>query len=608
MIKIKHRMNFQKKLFLCYSIIVLLIASVAFSLIHSYITGSLRKRAVDNLDNLTAKTADQFESVLKEMDRIAAEVSANPTIANYASRISSTKTNYSEQLPDYSANDPAIHTLISINTPNTSTMRISIYNQFGSYISMGLPDSSFTIKQKVSSPDYRDWYARLVPERTNRILIPHSDFWSDDRDLKMVSLIRNIKDINTLVSYGLVEVQQPLSKLEPVFTQLQPSPIQTWLLSDKGNLIYSSGKESTNQAEVRELIGSLSSRPGNSGSFETRLSAAETLISYQKSEMTGWFIVLIEPEKSLLQPVTVVSRTLLLVTMAIFLVTLLLIYLTTRYLTKPLRQLRISLKKVTFENPTLELAQLEHHNEIVQLNKAFEFTIRRLKHSMNQTVELRSSEAKAQLFALQAQMDPHFLYNTLSVISAAGQEEGAAKVTEMCGKFANMIRYSTSPKENTSVLLSDELEHTNNYLELMKERFEKHLNYTIHAHPQALLCRTPKLILQPIVENCFRHGFQGVKPPWTIDIRIEKMEGLWTIEIKDNGTGFTDAALAEINSKIRAFVDNPSIPTLELKLGGLALFNSFMRLHLLYGRKAVFKIENLAGSGSVIKIGGECVD
>ena len=134
-----------------------------------------------------------------------------------------------------------------------------------------------------------------------------------------------------------------------------------------------------------------------------------------------------------------------------------------------------------------------------------------------------SFEMRAYLRALQSQMNPHFLYNMLSAIVESGEEENSPRTVAMCMKLTEMMRY-IADYNNDRVSFEAELQHARNYLDLMKERYEERFSYEIHADADALPILVPKLIVQPLAENCFKHGFSGCKPPWRIEIRAAPQE------------------------------------------------------------------------------------
>lgn len=180
-------------------------------------------------------------------------------------------------------------------------------------------------------------------------------------------------------------------------------------------------------------------------------------------------------------------------------------------MTKPLKQLITTVEGVNLENLQLHVPHSEN-DEFKILNESFYTMFSNLKDSINKVYESKLKETHAHFLALQAQMNPHFLYNTLNAISAAGEQYGSKATTLMCNQLADMLRYTTSPA-NSVVPLKDEIGHAINYLELMKVPYEGSLTYDIKISEELYNLHLPKLTIQPLVENCINHGFENILPP-----------------------------------------------------------------------------------------------
>lgn len=192
-------------------------------------------------------------------------------------------------------------------------------------------------------------------------------------------------------------------------------------------------------------------------------------------------------------------------------------------------------------------------------------------------------------------MNPHFLYNTLAVIGSAGEEGGCENVSDMCLKLSDMLRYVTE-YETVTVPLKDEIEHTKNYLSLMKSRYEDYFSYTIDVEKDLLNMPVPKLFIQPLAENCFKHGFKEKAPPWNISIKMRGVESVWTLEIKDNGTGISDEKIESISAQISKAISEKKFND----TAGLGIANTIIRLKMTHNEKIDYSITN--DNGMKIKI------
>jgi two-component system, sensor histidine kinase YesM len=610
-INLINRLRFQTKFFIYYSLIIVLILSFTLFAFYFYISRVFKDREIENLTQLTIKTSDQVDGFLNEMDRTALYAVANPVVRDvFSKKISKTPNTAKNNLLSGSKEGNEIEdSLVSLNLPTTSTYtRTSIYNISGDYISIGILDSPDIISQIVTSKYYAIWYSNLIHSNNTRIILsPHKDFWSNYSDLDMISLIREITDVNTSIQYGIVEVQSPLNSLDDILQTGTSTNITAYLIDDKGNIIYPVAKKND------DMIASIYLNFFSNSNLKflkvvNPITQKTEIATYYKSDFSKWSVIMTQTSDSLLSGVKLIGITVLLCGLGIMFVTLIVIFFITNQLAKPLKILRKSVKEVSLDNLTIEIDHPESSNEIQLLNEAFSGMFRRLKDSMNEVVQIRAQEMKAHMLALQAQIDPHFIYNMLSVISASSREAGPAKVSEICQKLSNMLRYTTSFNEDfTSV--KDELDHVSNYLQLMKLRFEDQFSYDIMTDERLIELKIdiPKLTLQPLIENCFKHGFKKVLPPWVIRIELGCNENNWFVSVSDNGIGFDEAKIEELKIRVDEFINNPSTNIKNLKLGGMGLINTIVRLKLLYKDEMIFNIENGTSGGTKITIGGKII-
>ncbi|MCR5054911.1 MAG: histidine kinase, partial [Lachnospiraceae bacterium] len=280
------------------------------------------------------------------------------------------------------------------------------------------------------------------------------------------------------------------------------------------------------------------------------------------------------------------------------------VFLVTAQLTRPIRNLRGALKDITLDDVTIT-SEYEGNNEIELLQKRFQQVLTALQQSAKQISISQSAEYTARIEALQAQINPHFLYNSLMSISAAGQEGDSLKVQNMCSQLSDIFRYASAG--GSLVTLSEELDNVENYLAFMKFRYLDDLNFTVERCEGIDKIKVPKLILQPIIENCFRHGFYMTVPPYHVEITCSINDNHWHLTITDNGGGFSDEKLQEIECLKKKiddeFTGKNYVQSIDTQ--NMALLNVYARLKVRYRDDTVFMIENPVEGGAVVHIGGK---
>ena len=204
---------------------------------------------------------------------------------------------------------------------------------------------------------------------------------------------------------------------------------------------------------------------------------------------------------------------------------------------------------------------------------------------------------QSQLLALQTQINPHFIYNTLNIISAKSMESGNFDVIEICNQFAQMLRYSTDTRSQTATM-AEEIGFVRSYLMLAKARYEDNLEFTIDMPENLGDITVPRLTLQPLVENALNHGFDGKNVLRRLSVSGHIEGGLLVLIIRDNGTGFSEEMLQSLRSRIRAIEEGTV--SIESPGGHIGLINTCLRLH--YYSKGAMRIAIGNDNGAVITL------
>ncbi|HEY0828178.1 MAG TPA: histidine kinase, partial [Bacilli bacterium] len=332
------------------------------------------------------------------------------------------------------------------------------------------------------------------------------------------------------------------------------------------------------------------------------------IIDLKHSSYTGLTIALLQPKEALLKPIRQLHVLSFIIIGAAELLALLLSYWIAKTITSPILKLQRYVRKVDLDNVPASLSpdQFKYSFEVNELYETFVKMTLGLHSSMNQVIDLQSRENIAQMQALYAQMNPHFLYNTLTSIGRRAEESADPHVAQMCYKLTQMMRYSTL-SISTPVAIKEELTHATSFLELMKMRFEHQFHYEVEIDPTIEEELVPKLLLQPFLENCFTHGFQKVEPPWAIRIIIQQDPedlNIWSISIIDNGIGFEQAALEKIQEIIDILHSGQAFELHQITtrgLGNIGVENTLTRCRMFWKDRVRFTVRNLQ-EGTHIRI------
>lgn len=218
-------------------------------------------------------------------------------------------------------------------------------------------------------------------------------------------------------------------------------------------------------------------------------------------------------------------------------------------ISRPIRDLSEEMKTITlneYSGSTLE----SREDEIGILQDSFNHMITRNKELIAQQYQAKLEKRNAQLRALQAQINPHFMYNTLQVIGGMALEKDAPEVYSVTLALSDILRYSLNFSKEM-VCLEEEVEYLKSYVMIQNERFGGKVQLKLELEPDTRKCLIPKLILQPLAENSFEHGLLNKAGDWLLTVESHTTpEGDLLTCIKDNGIGFDSERLAQIREKI----------------------------------------------------------
>lgn len=319
----------------------------------------------------------------------------------------------------------------------------------------------------------------------------------------------------------------------------------------------------------------------------------------RRSSVTNWSISILVPKHNLTGGLELFRRALVWSLLVGTAVSLLLMGVVSGMITRPIRRLRRIMHATV--SPLPKPNDESYFNfEINELNRAYNKLVAQLHHLVDTVYEKERLRNIAEIRMLQAQINPHFLFNTLDSLYwnlvARGEEESAAMVSA----FSKLFRYSIqSTGEDDGVTLADEIEHIRQYLTVMQYRLRNRLSWDCRTDPDCLQMSLPRLLIQPIVENAISHGIEPKMGDGRVSVTVRKASGedgpLLVIVVKDNGTGMPPEKLQALRSRL----DHP-LPADETPTRGIGLWNVQQRIRLFYGRDCRLEIESVPGEGTTV--------
>ncbi len=474
-------------------------------------------------------------------------------------------------------------------------------------ITVALPDDQYSmfVGNRMMPPKYRDTqlYQKTLLRADQGFLWlpPHLNevkgfFQTGD---KVLTLSVPITDRWRGTTIGMASLAVKPSAFRDILSNEEESADgKVFIIDASGTVIYSEKEAEWGEPlGDRKLTASLRGYdPGNSHFDYVADDGRKYLISYTRMNGNGWIIVKQIPYDYLMRNTTKILT--FTIVIAIFFM-LLSAYVATLVFNsifsgiyKLMRSMR-SLEKGDFQ---LSGAQPSGKDEIQRLTTVYDRMVDRLNDVINELYRTQVVKQAMQIKALKAQINPHFLYNTLETISSLAKIHGVREISKMTSSLSHIFRYSITGEENI-VPLRDEISSVEHYLRIIKVRYGDRMSSRIDVPESLQSCKVLKLILQPIVENAVQHGIERKLSPGTVTISASREGDKLRLSVEDDGAGMDAKRLAELTHLLSNVTDSQRSSAL-----GIGLLNVKERLYLVYQDKVSFDITSTLGLGTTITL------
>jgi two-component system sensor histidine kinase YesM len=425
------------------------------------------------------------------------------------------------------------------------------------------------------------------------ILLPHETSLQFEGNPPFILIRKTLIDYDNRENLGTIFIAVEMSSLATILDKMDADhKSDRWIMDNRGRVIYH-----TNLDLISTTLPGFKDYPSINGSFRTMNEKENQLISTYKSEQTDWIVGYSISMGYLTERTDSVRNGTIIAFVVFVLISALVSVLLAWNVSKPLHQLTKLMKKVEKGDFDVDLPIQSTKDEVGLLAKSFHSMIWKIKDLIKKNYQIELRQKEAQLYALQSQINPHFMYNTLETIGMSVEEGDNDAAVRMVTILGRMLRYSLNSKEKL-VSLSQELLQMNGYLTLQKYRYEERLIFNIHSDIHTDYSYTLKFIFQPIVENAIKYGVEQGKPVY-IDIRLTNYthggNDAILISIKDNGPGINDETLLKLTD---SFLSDPMAER-DSKYG---LINVHARISMTFGVGFGLQIASKYGEGTEVKI------
>lgn len=364
-----------------------------------------------------------------------------------------------------------------------------------------------------------------------------------------------------------------------------------YIIDRSGNIHYSTNKEDNTSEKLQPII----SRVGTSQSFTVneKIENKEYLITINPLKHSELFVLSATPLESLTQfPKKIGAITFSMVCFCIILA-ISISFLLSSFFTKPLTKLVNHMSRVS-EGNFSKVDSVGGSFEVQALYSKFNDMIEKINMLIKESEEKNRLKRKAELDALQAQINPHFLYNTLHSINSMAILLKAKDIMKMTTSLSKLLRLSIN-KGNELTTIADELEHVKCYFNIQKIRYKDKFSMIVDVEEEIMSYNIVKLVLQPLVENAIYHGLELKEGHGTILIRGFSLQDKIQIDIVDDGVGIELLRLDSINQSLKEAKEYD-------RTRSIGLYNVNERLKLQYGENYGLKISSIKNQGTTVTI------
>lgn len=417
------------------------------------------------------------------------------------------------------------------------------------------------------------------------------DNYASATDQNVITIAANIKDAydpSNPTLYGVALFDYNINKLRPMFDNIKTElNLDSFVIDNEQQIIYQTNPVLLlNDAQKQRLF----NQP--SGYWIDSMNGDKILISFTTSSVTGWKTVFILSFHQLNQKLSLIRNSTLLLICVMIVITVIFSTAVTIRTTKPIFTLVQFMKEVSKGKLDIRINRDSPYEEINVLNRGFNNMLDKITELISDLVKRQLLQKEAEYAALQAKVNPHFLYNTLQSITSLSILERNHDIQIVTHSLRDLLQYSLY-QQNEMVTIKEEIHCVQNYLRIQNIRYDGRLDYDFQVDEAALHCQINKFILQPIIENSIYHGLESKDGKWRLQVRISSEPNQIRIEIQDHGIGMSEQRLIEVQEQL---------VHKEIRSGRIGLPNIMDRLQLKFGLMAKMEIDSTRGVGTSIVI------
>jgi two-component system sensor histidine kinase YesM len=539
-------------------------------------SASARQEIISGTQKLIEQAGENLEDYLVSMRRVSDSIYYNVIKEN----------DFSRQSQDI---QQGMNLLYAANRENLRS--IAVYNEYGSLLAA----EPVVLQKEDPNITKQGWYEKALEEMENmHFSTPHIQNLFDDGALRyywVISLSRVVElTDNGVPRSGVLLVDMDYSGIERMMKQINESGNGQYfyLCDSNGQIIYH-----TRQIQISNGIGSENSGQAaryKDGVYDEYFEGERRKVIVNTISYTGWKLVGVIPYSAFTYGMFNLRYFFGIFMLFMAMMLAFVNRIVSVRISSPILKLNASV--VGYEAGETPEIYIGGSREIRHLGYSIQTSYEQIDKLMKEIVREQNERRKSELDALQSQINPHFLYNTLDSIIWMVEDERNEEASFMISELARLFRISLS-KGRTIITIKDELQHAKSYMNIQKIRYKNAFSMEFDIDPAILSCCTVKLILQPILENAINYGVAGLEDAGEIRITGRLEKGMVLLSVKDNGMGMTREAASLVLTE----------STRKQRHGsGVGLVNVDKRIRILFGKEYGLTVVSEPDEGTEVTI------
>ncbi|AEJ20270.1 cache domain-containing sensor histidine kinase [Gracilinema caldarium] len=472
---------------------------------------------------------------------------------------------------------------------------VAIFNFYGDSL---FHDPTF-IQNPFRPPSMQSWFTAAIQAQGNSIISSsHVQNIILNRYRWVISLSRLIYKTSTNEKIGVLLVDLNYDVINQICSSIQLGKRGYVFIIDKnGEIVYHPQQQliygNLKKENINQIIHSSQNYIAADNVEDDKFYSIETM------PVIGWKVVGVNYRNELVENRDKIRQTYFFWGLTFFSISIVLSLFIAQQISRPIRQLRNSMRQVELGNFSVR-ADIQSTNEIGELGRDFNIMVAEISKLLQSITEQQELKRKSELKALQMQINPHFLYNTLDSIIWMAEGGKQQEVIAMSSALARLFRLSIS-KGKEIIDIGSEVEHVRNYLTIQKIRYKDKLDYRIEIPEDLKPYKTVKIILQPLVENAIYHGIKNKEGTGLIIIGGRKTQTGIELYVEDDGVGMNEETMRLLQERIKG--NKEVLPSdSSLLHSGLGVHNVDERIKLYFGPDYGLVYESIEDMGTTVRI------